>query len=70
MGEKIKKIKTIHIGDEEFEVELNAPESVNGEEIIHIQNDKYRFACSKSDFVDIATQIVGAGANLRSYKGL
>ncbi|WP_026507434.1 hypothetical protein [Butyrivibrio sp. MC2013] len=70
MGELISKLGELKVGDEVFDVELNASATTNGEESIHIQNSKYRFECSRSDFLKIAATIIFAEKNFESYKEL
>ena len=68
MGEIIKKIGKIHIGDSEFDVELNEANYFNGEKIIHVQNERVRYAFDETDFVKVVTSILKAEDHLNYYK--
>ena len=69
MGELIKKIGTIHIAESEFDIEINEANFSGGEKIIHIQNEKVRYAFSQTDFVKALTTILSAEDYLHYYKG-
>lgn len=69
MGEKIKDIKKISLGDCELIVELNEATSPGGNRWIHVQNDNFRIQFSEGDFVMILAGILKAKERLRYNKG-
>ncbi len=70
MGELIKKMGVVHIGDSVYDVELNEPQYPNGERIIHIQNAHGRLALSETNFFKMSTLILLAKDHIQKYKGL
>lgn len=68
MGEKIKDLGKLHIGNSDFLIELNEPAFVGDEKSIHIQNELLRYSISQSEFLRIATLVLKAKENLMSYK--
>lgn len=68
MGEIIEKVGQLEIAGNVFDIELNAPFDSGGEQNIHIQNERFRFECTKTEFMQIATLIVRAKENFDSYK--
>ena len=67
MGEIIKEVGKIHIGDDVLRVELNRGNG-SEEELIHIQNERIRFECTRSEFNKIGATLLFANDNLASYK--
>ena len=68
MGEIIKKLNEIKVGDNEFIVELNKGTHTEGKYDIHIQNKCFRLNLSEHDFCKIACCIMYANENLNHYK--
>lgn len=68
MGEKIKDLETIKIGNTEFTVELNKGTGNHGRYDFHIQNSKCRLNVSEKDFYKMACGILAAESQLLSYK--
>ena len=68
MGEWIKDIGKIHIGDKTFRVEINESEVKNGEKLIHIQSQKFRFVLTQTEFIQMGTLALQARENLKNYK--
>lgn len=60
MGEKIRDIGKIKIGKVDFDVELNKATSTNGPRYIHIQNPKFRYCLTESDFYQFGSEILRA----------
>lgn len=60
MGEIIKNYGKIKIGGQEFNIELNKPDEINGAKNIHIQNDKFRLDMRDFEFMQMAAAIVYA----------
>jgi hypothetical protein len=58
MGERIKDIDKIRIGESEFKIELNHSTSEHGKYEIHLQNDKFRLAIPESEFLQMASCFV------------
>lgn len=68
MGELIKKEGILRLGKLSFDVELNKPETIEGDKLIHIQNKFFRFDCSEREFLELGTAILNARENLIYYK--
>ncbi len=68
MGELIEKIDTIIIGNQSFDIEINAPTDGSNVNEMHIQNDKIRFAISEKQFCKMATGILLARKQLHQIK--
>lgn len=51
MGEKLRDLGKILIGDKEYQVELNKSDIPGGEESVHIQNESFRLEMAKSEFL-------------------
>lgn len=69
MGEKIKDIKEITLGNIKLMVEQNKGTHQEGAYDIHIQNSSFRLNVVEKDFYKIASSILYARENLESYKG-
>ncbi|MCR4651622.1 MAG: hypothetical protein K5662_07670 [Lachnospiraceae bacterium] len=68
MGEWIKNIGELHIGNSVFNVELNEPVSNDSDRIIHIQNDNARFLLTETEFLQMSTLALQAMEQLKNYK--
>lgn len=68
MGEIIRDLNTIKIGDAELVVEENVGTHSGSEYDIHIQNKHFRLNITEQDFCKIACCIMYANENLKSYK--
>lgn len=68
MGEKIKDLAEVRIGDTKFRIELNAPYHQNGKYDIHLQCDKGRIGLSDREFLQLATCFMVAKKQLLRYK--
>lgn len=68
MGEIIREIGVLHIGDESLRVELNHGQGDGYEHEIHVQNDKIRLSMSEVDFCRMATGVLLARKQLRMIK--
>lgn len=68
MGEKIKDIKEIKLGDQTLLMEMNKGTHRGRMYDIHIQNDKFRLNVTEGDFCKIVLSILYARDNLASYK--
>lgn len=68
MGEIIKKIGELEIAGKVFDVELNAPFEPGEELSIHVQNERFRFECTRTEFLQFATLIMRAKENFDYYK--
>lgn len=68
MGEIIKNLNKIKVGDNEFFIELNKGTRAEGKYDIHIQNKRFRLNLSEQDFCKIACCIMYANENLNHYK--
>lgn len=68
MGEKIKDIGKIQLGNSKLNVELN--HSTQGDENyeIHIQNDKFRLALQEKEFLQMASAVLLAKKQLDIIK--
>ena len=68
MGEYIKDLSKIKIGNTQFRIELNAAYYRNGKYDIHIQCDKGRIGLSDIEFLQLATCFMAAKKQLEHYK--
>lgn len=68
MGEVIKKVGTLTLGEFEFEVELNLPSGGSGPNEVHLQTTKFRLAISELDFVQMAKCLLLARKNFDVLK--
>lgn len=68
MGELIKKIGKITVGGREYDIEINRPNKSGEDELIHIQNQYFRYECSKREFCMYASAILRARENFNYYK--
>ena len=68
MGELIRKVGTINIGEQSFDVEINVSTSDRNQHEIHIQNDKARLALTEKQFCKMATCILLARRQLHQIK--
>lgn len=68
MGEIIEKLGQLEIGDKIFDVELNASFEPGEELSIHVQNERFRFECTRTEFLQFATLIMRAKENFNHYK--
>lgn len=69
MGEKIKDIKTIQIGNSSLNVELNEATVKGGNKWIHVQNNFVRVQFSENDFIKILACILKSEERLKYNKG-
>ena len=58
MGEKIRDIRPIKIGDASLMIELNEGYSANQGRLIHIQNNKFRYLLKEKDFLHLSSMIM------------
>ena len=68
MGELIRDLNKIKIGDAELVVEENVGTHPGSKYDIHIQNKHFRLNLTEQDFCKIACCIMYANDNLKSYK--
>lgn len=69
MGEKIKDLRKINLGNNQLVLELNEGTHKNGKYDIHLQNHRFRLNVDEKDFIRIASCIMYAKENILSYKG-
>ena len=68
MGEIIKKLDELRIGNTKFNVELNKPANGAGMRDIHIQNDKFRICIPEDEFLQMLACIIMAKKQLDLIK--
>jgi hypothetical protein len=68
MGEKIRDIKKIKIGNSSLMVELNEGYSASQGRLIHIQNEKFRYLLTEIDFYHLSSMIMRAWSELDYLK--
>ena len=68
MGEIIRNLNKIKIGDTELVIEENKGTHKGSKFDIHIQNPHFRLNVTEQDFCKIATCILYAKENLSHYK--
>ena len=69
MGELIKKVSSIRLGGEKFDIELNESTTDTGYKDIHIQNDKFRLSIPQNEFMQMAACVLLAQKQLHLIKG-
>jgi hypothetical protein len=67
MGELIKNIGIVRIGDNNLTVELNEGNDEHTK-IVHIQNENVRFELTSQDYEILVASILEAAHKLRNYK--
>lgn len=60
MGEKIRDIKQIKIGNSSLMVELNEGYTATQGRLIHIQNEKFRYLLTEQDFYHLSSMFMRA----------
>lgn len=68
MGELIRNIKEIQLGNENLMIELNEGYTKREGKLIHIQNKKFRYLLKEKDFMELATTIIRAKEEMDYYK--
>lgn len=68
MGEKIKVLTQIKLGETVLDVELNHGTDSSGYREIHIQNPKLRLAMPETEFLQLATSVLLAKRQLELLK--
>lgn len=70
MGELIKELGEVKIGNDQYRIELNGPIDHSNGGLIHIHNGELRMDLSQLDFYKIVSQINLARENLHREKGI
>lgn len=70
MGERIKDIAKIKIGNTHFSIELNSAYYSNSRYDIHLQCDKGRIGLNEREFLQLATCFMLAKKQFIQYKEL
>jgi hypothetical protein len=70
MGEKIRTIGFIKYRNSDYEIEENESGMKKKENIIHIQNKKFRMEISESSYTLMSSLILSASKNLKKLKSL
>ena len=70
MGEIIKTIKTISLGKNKFDIELNRSTSKSFCHDIHIQSDKFRLVVPEDEFLPMLACIILAKKQFDIIKGI
>ena len=68
MGEKIRNIHPLHLGKNEYMVELNEGYSEKQGYVIHIQNKYFRYLLKENDFFQFAAEILRSNSELAYIK--
>ena len=68
MGEKIRDIREINLIGEKLMVELNKGTTNNPEDLIHIQNKKFRYLLTVTDFMKLSAHIMRADKEFEYIK--
>ena len=68
MGERIRDLAKMKIGDTQFKIELNASYSHKERYDIHLQCDKGRIGLTDREFLQLATCFMLAKRQFLSYK--
>lgn len=70
MGELIRKLGEVKIGNTDLDVELNKSTRRNAKYDIHIQCSKVRLSITEKDLCKLAADIIYANDKLKDYKAL
>ena len=70
MGELIKNVGRLHIGNDDFNIEINESASHDKYRDIHIQNDKFRVSVNEKEFLQMAAAVLLARKQLHLMKGI
>lgn len=70
MGEKIRVISSFGLDKGELEIELNEASIINGPRYIHLQNEKFRFGVTESEYIQIAATICKAAKYFKYNKNI
>ena len=68
MGERIKDLAKVKIGNTDFKIELNKAYYESESHDIHLQCDKGRIGLSDRDFIKLATCFMAAKEQFLKYK--
>lgn len=68
MGEVIRDIDEIQIGEQKFKIELNHSTTENDKFEIHLQNNKFRLAIPQKEFLQMASCFILAKKQLDILK--
>lgn len=68
MGEKIRDIQRIKIGNSSLMIELNEGYSASQGRLIHVQNKKFRYLLTEMDFYHFSSMILRAWAEFENIK--
>lgn len=68
MGEKIRDIRPISIGNTSLMVELNEGYSVSQGRLIHIQNKKFRYLLTEEDFYHLSSMVLRSWSEFNYIK--
>ena len=68
MGEKIKVLSEISIGNNNLEIELNKATFHGGPRYIHLQNGVFRLNFTESEFIQVVTIMNKAAKKLKALK--
>lgn len=68
MGELIRNLKEIRLGQDRFMLELNEGYSKSRGQIIHIQNKDFRYVLTEKDFLHLSAVILKAKDNMDYFK--
>jgi hypothetical protein len=71
MGQIIERLAHVKLSDgTELDFELNKPPSGRGEDVVHIQNLKFRTEFSRTDFMEYAAAFLAAADKLKRSKNI
>lgn len=68
MGEIIRNLQPIKIGNDELMIELNEGYKKSQGRVIHIQNKKFRYLFTEKDFLNLAATVLRAKSEMEYYK--
>ena len=68
MGELIRKLGDIQIGNAHFAIELNKKKKKGNSYDIHIQNESFRINISEKDFCRMTAAVICGNAKIQKYK--
>ena len=69
MGEVLKKLATVNIKGQNYDIELNKSAFASGKREIHIQNDAFRLAVPEGEFLKMSACVLYAKKQLAIIKG-
>ena len=69
LGEVLKVLKEVKLGDSKFLIEQRDPFTKQGSRVIYLHDEKFRIEMTEPEFLELAGAIAYARRNFESMKG-